>query len=217
MLNELGSIFDKIDPEYDPIRRSRQNSISWQTATGIEYLNNQMRKKRPGPPWHQFGRDLLLNLNEREKHGIMIPHTQKIGHHINARQQALSMIYPPGGYLAWHTNADVPGRNLILTWSKEGKGVFKYRNTKTGVYLNIPDKKGWNIKSFDWHGFNEADRRGLTWHSAGTECLRVTIAYVIKANQLSDDLLQEDFNLNEIHPGCFLTDDHVNVEFDDGS
>ena len=54
---------------------------------------------------------------------------------------------------------------------------------------------GWNVKSFDWLGHRETERIGHSWHTAGTECLRSTLAFPIHSNAMSDTLLEEDFNL----------------------
>ena len=128
-----------------------------------------------------------------------------LGKRITGRKQALSAIYPPGGYLAWHHYADVPGRNLIFTWSKTGEGVFRYHNNTKGYYFDIPDHKGWNVKSFDWYRHGITDKEGYSWHCAGTECLRASVAFVIDDNQMSNEMLEDDFSLSSFNKGCFIS------------
>ena len=54
---------------------------------------------------------------------------------------ALSQLYPPEGFIAWHNNANAVGYNLIFTWSETGEGWFKYLD-KYGNEILITDKKG---------------------------------------------------------------------------
>jgi len=42
---------------------------------------------------------------------------------------------------------------------------------------------------------------------AGTECLRSTFAFAIHSNQMSDTLLEEDFNLCFWSNGCIISED----------
>ena len=71
---------------------------------------------------------------------------------------------------------------------------------------------GWNVKSFDWFGHREIERIGHSWHTAGTECLRSTLAVAIHSNPMSDTLLEEDFNLYSWSNGCIICDDDTQNE-----
>ncbi len=209
-LEQLGEYLYDLDEEQMQIKNRRENSPSWKEAICDDYLDEYRKSIRPGPPWHQKIWDLVLDLRTRERHKKVSELCANLGKRIGARKQALSSIYPPGGFLGWHHNADVPGRNLIFTWSKTSKGVFRYkRSVPEGKMLkyDIPDHIGWNVKSFDWFGHKEVSRTGYTWHCAGTEDLRCTIAFVIHSNEMSDMLLEEDFNLHSWSEGCFISDD----------
>lgn len=209
-LEQLGEYLYDLDEERMQIKNRRENSPTWKEAICDDYLNEYRKSIRPGPPWHQKIWDLVLDLRTRERHKKVSELCANLGKRIGARKQALSSIYPPGGFLGWHHNADVPGRNIIFTWSKTAKGMFRYkRSVPEGKMLkyDIPDHIGWNVKSFDWFGHKEVSRTGYSWHCAGTEGLRCTIAFVIHSNAMSDMLLEEDFNLHSWSEGCFISDD----------
>jgi hypothetical protein len=88
---------------------------------------------------------------------------------------ALSQLYPPEGYIAWHNNANAAGYNLIFTWSETGDGWFKYVN-KYGKEITLPDKKGWSLKA---GYFGDYESGKLCYHAAYTKCLRITQAFVV--------------------------------------
>ena len=54
---------------------------------------------------------------------------------------------------------------------------------------------------------SETERVGHSWHTAGTECLRSTLAFAIHNNTMSDTLLEEDFNLSSGSSGCIISKD----------
>jgi hypothetical protein len=212
ILEEIGEYLDSIDLKGLKPREGRQNRIEWKTAVSDNYLSTFRKTVRPGPPWHQKIVDLLLDLNQRNRNTKMADLATSLGSRITGRKQALSAIYPPGGYLSWHHNADVPGRNIIFTWSKTGEGLFRYKNYTKGYNFDIPDYKGWNVKSFDWFSHGESEKEGYSWHCAGTECLRATLAFVIHSNRMSDEMLEDDFNLTPWSPGCFIGDTDLKYE-----
>tara|TARA_B100002019_G_C21261525_1_gene597016 strand:+ start:114 stop:914 length:801 start_codon:yes stop_codon:yes gene_type:complete len=205
ILEKMGDYLDAIDIDRLKVKKGRQNRINVKEALCDNYREVFSKQVRPGPPWHQKICDLLLDLEQRKRDHYIADLATDLGKRITGRKQALSAIYPPGGYLAWHHNADVPGRNLIFTWSKTGEGVFRYFNNTKGYYFDIPDHKGWNVKSFDWYRHGITDREGYSWHCAGTECLRATVAFVIDDNQMSNEMLEDDFSLSSFNKGCFIS------------
>lgn len=89
---------------------------------------------------------------------------------------ALAAVYPANGYMSWHTNADAPGYNVLMTWSETGKGFFRYQDPITKEIITMHDKPGWNCKVGYFGKHTETDK--LFWHCCGTEELRVTVAWV---------------------------------------
>ena len=55
-------------------------------------------------------------------------------------------MYPPGGYISWHNNANASAYNLIFTWSETGDGYFKYIDGETKEEIVIKDKPVGNVK-----------------------------------------------------------------------
>ena len=196
-LERLGKYLYDLDEELIRLKDRRENSPTWKEAICDDYLNEYRKSIRPGPPWHQKIWDLILDLRTRERHKKIGELCANLGKRIGARKQALSAIYPPGGYVGWHTNADVPGRNLLFTWSQKGEGVLRYKNHTKGFSFDIPDHKGWNVKSFDWFSHGQSEKEGYTWD-------------VIVNAFLSKDLTEEDALLNARLARILTKDDYDN-------
>lgn len=153
--------------------------------TGTEYLNKvkEMGQKHAGgatvsysyalKPNHYFGEDKeqyadrFNRLNER------------LGTELGVKGHALAQIYPPGGFIGWHNNADASGYNLIFTYSLEGKGWFRYIDPHTNEQVTIQDQPGWNLKA---GYFGSYDEDHLVYHCAATQCWRMTISYIMGFN-----------------------------------
>ena len=88
---------------------------------------------------------------------------------------ALSQLYPPEGFIAWHNNANASGYNLIFTWSEKGDGWFKYID-QAGEEVTMPDTKGWSLKAGYFGNYDD----GYTcYHAAYTKCWRMTHSFVV--------------------------------------
>lgn len=96
---------------------------------------------------------------------------------------AVSMYYPPGGFMGWHNNGNAYGYNILLSWSNGNhQGYFQYIDPITKELVQIHDDEnimdGWTIKVGYFGEFGEEDR--LFWHSARTfDNERITLGYVI--------------------------------------
>lgn len=95
---------------------------------------------------------------------------------LGVQTSALSTLYPPGGFIGWHTNANAAAFNLIFTWSEKGDGWWKHVDPKTGEVITIPDKEGWQLKAgqFGSHGSGN-----VVLHAAKTNCFRITLGYML--------------------------------------
>lgn len=104
------------------------------------------------------------------------------------RNHALSAVYPAGGFISWHNNANAPGYNVLFTWSSEGDGQFDYIDPITKEHIVVPDVKGWQCK-FGYYGtYDEPDK--LIYHAAKTNCLRATIAYMFNPNETGKQMAE---------------------------
>lgn len=110
------------------------------------------------------------------------------------RNNALCSVYPPGGFLGWHNNANASAYNLIFSWSETGDGYFKYVDGHTGDEVVVQDKKGWNCKAGYFGSYSEP-WYNLVYHAASTECYRMTISYMFDRNEMSrgiqDEVIEE--------------------------
>jgi hypothetical protein len=188
-LDRLTEVFFNIDEkELQGIDFDTQNKkhLSWQETTSKEYLLKQQSQKASGFPAASRGIDfgiLLLASNGRNSHMLKYtPILQEINNEIQSffcsRHTALMMYYPPGGFIDWHTNANAYGYNALLTYSKTGQGAFFYQHPHTKEIVTLQDEPGWSLKlgSFDMWGGSPL------WHSAYTECERLTWSYIIPDN-----------------------------------
>ena len=105
---------------------------------------------------------------------------------------ALAAVSPPGGFLAWHNNANAASYNLILTWSENGNGHFKYVNPHTGDTVTVQDKPGWQCKAFYFGCYSDSPN-DLVYHSASSDCWRLTCSYVFDRThkQFWEDIIEE--------------------------
>ena len=93
---------------------------------------------------------------------------------------ALSTLYPPGGFIGWHNNANAAAHNLIFTWSEKGDGWFKFVDPKTSEVVTVEDKKGWQLKAGYFGAYGSGD---VVYHAARTNCYRMTLSYVLGHNE----------------------------------
>lgn len=105
----------------------------------------------------------------------------KINNHmawtVGARHNALCALYPPGGFIGWHNNANASAYNIICTWSETGDGYWMHRDPVTKENVKVPDPKGWSIKAF-YFGSYDDDPENLVYHTATTNCWRMTVSFV---------------------------------------
>lgn len=103
---------------------------------------------------------------------------------LGLQSSALSTLYPPGGFIGWHNNANASAFNLIFTWSEKGDGWFKYIDPKTlsttREVITVPDKRGWQLKAGHFGAYGSGD---VVYHAARTNCYRMTLSYVLGHNE----------------------------------
>ncbi len=118
----------------------------------------------------------------------------KIMNWMGCRNNALHAIYPPGGYISWHNNANAAAWNLIFTWSETGEGYFKYWDVEKKEVVYMQDKPGWQCKAGYFGHYGEPDK--VFYHAASTKCWRHTVSYCFDRSETSREF-REDL-LNEI-------------------
>lgn len=116
---------------------------------------------------------------------------------MGAYHPALKAFYPANGYIAWHTNWNAPGYNLVFSFSPTGNGYWRHVDPTTATSIHpdpknivqINDVPGWHCKAGYFGGKDEINK--LMWHSAHTHEPRLTLSYVFKDKALWEDLLEE--------------------------
>ena len=110
---------------------------------------------------------IFYPLNEHTKYNLV--------QQFNANSNSLTSYYPPKGYIEWHTNWNAFGYQIIFTWSESGDGYFRYFDKEKNDFVTHEDKKGWQARWYRFGRLNEPEHH--CWHSAWTECPRLTLAY----------------------------------------
>mgnify|MGYP003394236701 CR=1 FL=1 len=97
--------------------------------------------------------------------------------------------YPPGAYMAWHTNSGAPGWRIYLTHAAEpGRSFFRYRRPTDGEIVTSLDH-AWDVRLFRidpevplWHAvFSQTDRFSLGYLLRTKRPLRALVGKVKKA------------------------------------
>lgn len=113
---------------------------------------------------------------------------------LSARNNALTVMYPPNGFISWHNNANASAYNLVFSWSETGDGCFKYVDGHTGEEVVMKDEKGWNCKAGYFGAYGEPWYNRV-YHAAETDCWRITVSYMFDRTDMSlgiqDDIIEE--------------------------
>jgi hypothetical protein len=116
----------------------------------------------------------------------------------NLKRNALFSVYPPGGFISWHNNANASAYNFIFTYSETGDGYWEHYDTKTKEIVRISDVQGWQCKAGYFGAYEDGEDR-LVYHAAqnGFSGLRMTIAFVLDRSELSSGL--QEWVIEDIH------------------
>lgn len=110
--------------------------------------------------------------------------SERLAQLLFVKNNALTQMYPPGGFIAWHNNANAPGYNFIFSWSETGDGSFSYVDGKTGEEVVMQDKPGWQCKAGYFGHYGDSWDK-LCYHSAKTDCWRITVAYMLEMSDMA--------------------------------
>jgi len=154
-----------------------------------EYLKHMQGKKVDGFPEQTRGIDFLF-FNTPS----LVQPLQELDRDLMAwsgvKFCAVKMLYPATGFMGWHHNANCPGYNILLSWSKEGKGYFRYQDPITKELVTMKDSPGWTCKVGYYGAWHEEDK--IYWHSANAEHEeRFTLGYVIPHQGMWEDMVAD--------------------------
>ena len=184
-------------------------------STSLECLNSTPAESHDGFPPDSYGYDLNSQTLDRVKRDSRARWTPEelewldkykeksewidevIGTYIGFKFCALKMYYPADGYIAWHTNWNVPGFNCLFTWSN-GEGYWRHldsSNEEKGTYrpaddklVHIQDVDGWHCKLGYYGEKNEHNK--IMWHAAYGGP-RITLGFVVGDPDIWEDIVDE--------------------------
>jgi hypothetical protein len=78
--------------------------------------------------------------------------------------------------MGWHTNSDVPGTRLYVTYvEQQDMSFFRYKDIDTGEIVTDFDNQGITIREFCI-----SDNPPYLWHCVGSECNRYSFGFRIQ-------------------------------------
>ncbi len=82
-------------------------------------------------------------------------------------------LYPPQGYMGWHTNWQNPGWRLYVNYAVEpGKSFFRYRDADTGKIVTSLDRE------FNFRLFRASEDQPF-WHAVYSDTYRYSLGFKI--------------------------------------
>ena len=178
---------------------TRENRDHWTGPTHLKYIIKQGHDHEGYPDYHKsysVQHNTLKLANDRDEERLastmkMLGDVRmSLSENFLFRQNALFTIYPPGGFISWHNNANASAFNLIFTWSETGEGDFTYLDRNRNKLVTIKDEPGWQAKGGFFASYRENPRH-LVYHSAKTDCWRITIAFVLDRSEFSRQMQKE--------------------------
>jgi hypothetical protein len=190
-LNGFTDTFKKADESLIPIDFKRAHEGNQKYAVSDKYLEVMLRECK-GPPAMLKGGDIGAWKGDPDRptpkvwEDIHDDVTHDFTRELGAQQNALICYYPPGGFIGWHDNHDVPGYTLLFNWSEGGNGFYRYRDCETHEVVTIKDRPGWSCKT-GYYGEGPLS----TFHCAAAYEPRWSIAFYLRNKELRDDLIEE--------------------------
>tara|TARA_B100001057_G_scaffold500271_1_gene614420 strand:+ start:3044 stop:3613 length:570 start_codon:yes stop_codon:yes gene_type:complete len=156
-----------ITESYDKNYKINSN---WQKFLERECYNNPIDVAKNNSNMKKFDRKISLSFLPAIIKLVGTHHVSESGH----------FLYPPTGYMGWHTNYKVPCKRLYITYATEDKkSFFRYIDPLSKEVITDYDDKGITIREFDVTG-----KPPYLWHCVGSECMRLSFGYQIRLNNL---------------------------------
>jgi len=108
---------------------------------------------------------------------------------LGARNQAVNVYYPEKGFMGWHNNWNAHGYNILLSYSKDGNGFFRYRDPKTHEIVTMNDKLGWSCKVGYYGRGREPDK--VYYHCAASNSPRLTLGFIIPDIEMWRSMIED--------------------------
>ncbi len=159
-------------------------------------LNTQTLKKTLTEEGHRFTNEEKEWIDKYMDRSKQLD--DELGRVIGYKFCALKMFYPEKGYIAWHTNWNVPGFNCLFTYG-DGNGYWRHLDSseeKEGSIIpdwnkklvHLQDPKGWHCK-LGYYG-EKKEHNKIMWHSAYGGP-RITLGWVVYDENIWADIVEE--------------------------
>ena len=149
---------------YDPYYRN------WEDMVGEERL---LKLQSADEPLDMSKCNNLLGVRNDD---LLDSYASQIGEIVgkpygSARESGMFM-YPPKGFMSWHTNASAPCDRLYLAYSDNGDSFFRYYDNETKEIVTDYDRAGLN-----WRRFSVTNEPPHFWHCVGSNCTRISLGF----------------------------------------
>lgn len=172
-----------------------KNRITPEIACGEEYLKYMQAKPKGLPPAgvdgfpeDTKGCDFMQTPPPQYATALQKLETDLLAF-FGGKHNAVTMYYPKGGYMSWHHNANASGLNILLSWSKDGSGFFRYQDPITKEIITMQDAPGWTAKAGYYGRLDEPDK--IYWHCASAHNEeRITLGYIVPHQGLWESMIE---------------------------
>ena len=135
---------------------------------------------------------LIDKLNNKDT-GFRIEHSSNIligetpggKHFLDSMQEILhhdgfyTSGYIPHGFVGWHSDGDIGGWYVMISYSPEQKGFFKYKDIESGDIITLNDHAPWMTRAVELP--SDPDR--VFWHCTATTGNRFTFLLLFKEHE----------------------------------
>lgn len=175
LLNDYSSWFENVDKSLIKVQGEKDEN---EYFTSNEYLETIDKKNHEGFPEKTHGIDLVFCDSTNDEIRKRIRQVDlDFNSVLGSKHCAVKMYYPEGGYMGWHNNHNAHGYNILFSYTKNGKGFFRFQDTTVPTKITIDDRPGWTAKVGYYGSNNEPDK--LFWHCARAYEDRLTLGFVI--------------------------------------
>lgn len=187
LLNDYSTWFTKLDKS-QLIVLGKPDQDDYYTKE--DYFKTINLEEHEGFPEVSYGVDINMpnstSLNLRERIRQVDSNFNDI---LSAKHCAVKMYYPKGGYMGWHNNHNASGYNILFSYTKNGKGYFKYKNPHNLESVTMNDTPGWTAKVGYYGTLKEKDK--IYWHCARAYEDRLTLGFVIPDKNFWEMMIED--------------------------
>ena len=173
----------------------RHQGMKLEEACGAEYLKEIVDKDGAhiGYPETTLSVDISTSENAPDEHKEKRSKlADELCSYLGARNQAVNVFYPEGGFMGWHNNWNASGYNILLSYSPTGNGFFRYMDPVTKEVVTMQDEPGWTCKVGYYGRGREPDK--VYYHCAGSYEPRITLGFVVPHLEIWRSMIEDISN-----------------------